>query len=324
MAARIVVVGAGIAGVVAARRLTEAGHAVVVVDKGRKPGGRMASRHIEQAVFDSGAQFITAKDPWFRGLLRDLEEEGAVAPWFSGSPDPDGSQDGHARYRGAPYQRAVCERLARDLHLRLGVTVTEVACAGGWRVSLGRERLEADAVVLTPPVPQTRALMAGVDLGPAVRAALEEVAYDPCLAAMVTLDAPIEVGNAGALRLDDEPVSWLGDNHTKGVSPVPALTIHAGPASSRAWWDDAPQDVADRLVAASRPWIGDAHAQLAALHRWRYSRPRGGGEVEGGALVSDRPAPIAFAGDGLAGGRVEGAAVSGQQAAARLLALLAS
>jgi predicted NAD/FAD-dependent oxidoreductase len=43
---RILVIGAGLAGLTAARRLQDRGHTVVVVDKGRAPGGRMATRRI--------------------------------------------------------------------------------------------------------------------------------------------------------------------------------------------------------------------------------------------------------------------------------------
>jgi predicted NAD/FAD-dependent oxidoreductase len=52
---RIVVVGAGLAGLTAARSLVAGGHDVLVLDKGRSPGGRMATRRIGGATFDHGA-----------------------------------------------------------------------------------------------------------------------------------------------------------------------------------------------------------------------------------------------------------------------------
>ena len=42
----ILIVGAGIAGLCAANDLQKAGHDVLVIDKGRGFGGRMASRRI--------------------------------------------------------------------------------------------------------------------------------------------------------------------------------------------------------------------------------------------------------------------------------------
>ncbi len=54
----VAVVGAGMAGLSAARALAEAGRQVVVVDKGRGFGGRMATRRLGTAVFYNGAQYF--------------------------------------------------------------------------------------------------------------------------------------------------------------------------------------------------------------------------------------------------------------------------
>ncbi len=46
------IVGAGMAGLTAAAELQRAGRSVLVLDKGRGVGGRMASRRIGDATFD--------------------------------------------------------------------------------------------------------------------------------------------------------------------------------------------------------------------------------------------------------------------------------
>ena len=51
----VIVVGAGISGVAAARELRDAGLPVVVLDRGRRIGGRMASRTIDGRPVDIGA-----------------------------------------------------------------------------------------------------------------------------------------------------------------------------------------------------------------------------------------------------------------------------
>ena len=56
--ADVLVVGAGMAGVTAAAELRRAGRRVLVLDKGRAVGGRLASRGVGAATFDHGAQFI--------------------------------------------------------------------------------------------------------------------------------------------------------------------------------------------------------------------------------------------------------------------------
>ncbi|NIR36133.1 MAG: FAD-dependent oxidoreductase, partial [Actinobacteria bacterium] len=52
---RTLVIGAGMAGLTAARLLTDRGADVLVVDKGRAVGGRMATRRVGDAAFDHGA-----------------------------------------------------------------------------------------------------------------------------------------------------------------------------------------------------------------------------------------------------------------------------
>ena len=63
---RIGIVGAGMAGLACAEELTRLGHAVLLFDKGRGPGGRMSTRRIQtsagEAYFDHGAQYFTVRD----------------------------------------------------------------------------------------------------------------------------------------------------------------------------------------------------------------------------------------------------------------------
>ena len=66
------IVGSGISGLVASRRLVESGFSVLVCDKGRGVGGRVASRRIEGAPFDHGAQFLTRRSAEFSNFVEDL------------------------------------------------------------------------------------------------------------------------------------------------------------------------------------------------------------------------------------------------------------
>ena len=62
---KCVVVGAGLSGLVAAQTLQQDGHEVLVLDKGRSVGGRLATRRIGNATFDHGAQFFTVRNNAF-------------------------------------------------------------------------------------------------------------------------------------------------------------------------------------------------------------------------------------------------------------------
>ena len=57
----VTVIGAGIAGLACATALAQAGLNVTLLDKGRRPGGRVATRRIDNTTFNHGAQFASAR-----------------------------------------------------------------------------------------------------------------------------------------------------------------------------------------------------------------------------------------------------------------------
>jgi predicted NAD/FAD-dependent oxidoreductase len=190
--------------------------------------------------------------------------------------------------------------------------------------------LVASGAILTPPVPQSLDLLAAGGFGAGsdrVEAtewqSLGAVAYDPCFALMLVLDRPSRVPPPGGIQFDPAaggPIAWVADNQRKGISPVPALTIHADGAFSRRYFDTTPEEVIAILIDHARPWIdGDPATAVVekSLQRWKFALPT---TIIPEPLVAVSHAPpIACCGDAFAGPRVEGAASSGL-AAGRWLA----
>ena len=52
---KIVIIGAGVSGLLCGKRLAEAGHSALILDKGRNTGGRLSTRQTDGAVFHHGA-----------------------------------------------------------------------------------------------------------------------------------------------------------------------------------------------------------------------------------------------------------------------------
>ena len=316
---RLAIVGAGLAGLTAARTL-EGDYDVVVLDKGRGVGGRMATRRVGEATIDHGAQFFTTHTVEFAAVVAGWVAAGVAQPWFAGRVGPEGlaDADGHTRYRGVPTMNAVAQHLAAGLDVRRATTVQSVAREGaGWLVSTNDGVLAADAVLLTAPVPQSLALLVvgGVELTEVDRLALESITYDPCLAVLAELDGPTRLPAPGALDPSDGPVDWVADNQCKGVSTVSAVTVHATADFSRTNWNADDATVIAALLSALE--LGAAPVPNGAqVQRWRYARP---------AIV--HPAPgleaqgqpgLVFAGDAFGGAKVEGAVLSGLAAATML------
>ncbi|XYD07858.1 NAD(P)-binding protein [Methylobacterium sp. NMS12] len=175
---RVAVLGAGIAGAAAARRLSEVGVRVRVFDKGRGVGGRMATRRVGDVQFDHGAQFMRAHGPAFAAELDRWVQRGIVAPWA-----------GSDRYVGVPGMTEPVRALLAGIPVSSATTIVRLRRERArWHVedASGTVHGPFDGVAITFPAPQVATLLeaSGVALPGVGRAA-----YAPCWSLMVATDA---------------------------------------------------------------------------------------------------------------------------------------
>lgn len=293
----IAVIGAGLAGLTCARALAGSGRAVRLFDKGRAPGGRLATRRLDVGGttlrIDHGAQYLRPRDAGFAALLA---AHGA-APW----PDED-------RFVPVPAMSALPRALAGGLEISLGHTVTALRRADDawWLDAEG----PFEAVVLTAPAPQSAALLAPV--APELAAFLARVVYAPCWTWLAAFDAPLPLPDA--LRPDAGPVGWAARNNSKpGRDAMEAWVVQASPDWSRAHLEDAP----DAIAAALREAIGAPAPRAQAAHRWRYSLVETALDRD---CLWDAGRGIGLAGDFCIAGRAEAAFLSGRALAEAMLA----
>jgi renalase len=325
MKRRVVVVGAGISGLAAARAIAlDADTDVIVFDKGRSVGGRLATRRIGAATVDHGAQFFTVRGADLSAQVATWREAGVVDVWCHGfdGDGSDGGGDGHPRYIAPAGMTALAKDLAAGLdvrcgHLVFGIRRDEHRGGVGWRVVIDDGTVHpADAVVVTCPLPQTFSLLfeAGVELP----TALFGDDYDRTIALLAVLDGPGAVpapGGVQAHRLGGTPWSFIADNHAKGVSAAPALTLHASPAWSEEHWDTDAAEVHRLLLDAARPWFGSTEVLESQVKRWRFATPR---SPWPDPCWVDPSGTLVLAGDAFAGPKIEGAYDSGLAAARAL------
>jgi predicted NAD/FAD-dependent oxidoreductase len=310
----IVVVGAGLSGLTAARSLQEKGHNVVVLDKGRGLGGRMATRRISTpdgsiAVFDHGAQFFTVRDQQFQKLVDGWITNGVVREWCRGFV----ADDGHPRYVVNSGMAALTKHIAQGLDVRTSTLVFAVkpcdADPTKWTVVIDdNSRIDCDAVVMTCPLPQSYSLT--VTTGVELPQDLLLTDYDRTIGLLAVLDGPSAVPAPGGLQNPDDVFSWIGDNQAKGISDIPAITFHANPAWSSAHWDDSLEDGLALITHAAQKYLGNAKIVASEYKKWRFATPR--------KLWPDpyfAAGTLVFAGDAFAGPKVEGAVLSGRKSA---------
>jgi len=214
----------------------------------------------------------------------------------------------------------VAKHLALGLDVLPETVLTSLRAEGSrwFAATLGGTEFEARAVVLTPPAPQSLALLdAGrVDLSPDLRARLGAIEYDRCLTVLAVLDRPSRIPPPGALAPDSGPLAWLFDNQAKGISPVPAATLQATAGFSLEHWDRDRMDTGRVLIEAASAWIGSSVREFQ-VHGWRYSRPRILDPAP--CMLTIRRPTLVLAGDAFGPGGIEGAALSGLAAAREIL-----
>ena len=308
---RVVVVGAGIAGLMAAQSLVKHGHDVVVVDKGRSPGGRLATRRIDDATLDHGAQFFTVRDPLFKSHVEKWIASGVVTEWCRGFDSATQNNDGFPRYRGVRGMTDIAKHLAIGLDVRCNTLAFSIApgTTSKWQLNIDDgSALNADALIVTCPLPQTYALLVTADIE--LPDSMMRTEYDRTICLLAVLNQSSAVVSPGGLQNPDETFSFVADNAIKGISSAVALTLHANPQFSLEHWDAPPQDVHDLLLKQAKPWIGDATVVTSQVKKWRLATPL--------TIWPDRywaNEMIVLAGDAFGGPKIEGAALSGLSAA---------
>ena len=312
----VLVVGAGISGLLAATEMQAAGLNVLVVDKGRGPGGRMSTRRgMGDTRIDHGAQFFTVRDPRWKVWVERMQTEGVVKEWFRKAPW-DSNPEGYPRFIGSDGMNAVPKFLARELDLLRSVRIHSLKrLKGVWLAeSEGGEVFKARELVLSTPLPQTWDLLETSELewlSEEARADLEAVTYEKGLATLVQLSGPSEVPAPGCLKLDQDALIWIADNQQKGISPEPALTLHASAAFAERHWDTSDAERGQLMLEAAERWLGSEVVDFTC-HRWGFTLPL---KPLKKPFYRHAALNLTLAGDAFGGPRVEGAALSGIEAA---------
>jgi len=318
------IIGAGISGLIAAQHLSHHGQSVLVIDKARGVGGRMATRRKDDAVWDHGAQYIRFHNPENFADLP-LWTEKALQPWFEQMNSPEGLHGETAtRWKCEKGMTSFPKLLAEGLPLHLSTRIATLEQHDDfWRLqSETGDQFNVKKLLITAPGPQTVALLETLsNVNTTALNRIKTIQYDPCLALLVRLKTLSSLPSPGALKLKDNPVlSWLADNQQKGISPVPSVTLHASPEWSGAQFDADEDSITQAMLDAAKPYLGEQAEFLSTqLMRWRYSQPTPvNQDDEPFCVVQNNPA-LVIAGDGLGGPNVEGAMRSGLAAAKWLL-----
>jgi predicted NAD/FAD-dependent oxidoreductase len=314
----VAVIGAGLAGLACAERLREVGHQVKLFDKGRGPGGRMATRRVSTAMgdvtFDHGAQYFTARDEGFRAQVAEWANNGLAASWPAAGPEA---------WVGTPTMNAPVRHLASRADVQWSARVEVISeQAGGWQVS-GDGIAEGgfDIVLVAVPAEQVVPLLAKP--APDMANAAGAVPSLPCWAVMAAFAETLPI-TSDVLRDVNQSsrgiIAWAARNSTKpGRSGPESWVIQASPAWSQTHLEEGPDAILPQILPVFAELCGKALPipLVASAHRWRYAQTERAA-LSTGALW-DATRRLGVCGDWLLGPRVECAWLSGRRLAEQVI-----
>lgn len=300
----IAVIGAGIAGLVCARTLVQAGHAVTVFERNDHVGGRMATRESPFGGFDHGAQYFTVRDarleralqtvpglckPWSANVVRVLDPQGRSVAALQPSAEP--------HWVATPGMDALAQQWARPLQqagaLRLSTRITRlertVHGKPAWTLhGVGPDRDGEherhafggfDAVVLAMPARPAQSLLEDSDCADDWVRRIDAVQVAPCWVLMLAFPQAMQPGLStlgpqwNAARSTHHRIAWLARESSKPLrGPIERWTVQASGHWSREHLQDTPERVMAKLLRAFSEITGiRAQPSHAQVHCWRHA-----------------------------------------------------
>lgn len=328
----VLVVGAGLAGLICAKQLQQAGLKVVILEKSRGVGGRVATRRLYDTCIDRGLPFLEIQGEQTQQLIEQLLECNILQLWTGNVYELHSQNDWQLspstnRYIVPDGINAIAKFLATDLEIWREYLVKKIISneEGMWLLesdpsSNYPNAVTAKAVVVAIPAPQALTLLESSQL----RDSLAAVQYDPCITVTAGYDRD-RLANLQNLQPSWQAVKCIynpdlrmaiWDSSKREQSQQLILVIHSTAQFAQNYLDvddlqAAGEVLCNRAAEFLLPWLNTP--QWCQVHRWRYAFPRL--PLGRPCLTEIAPLPIVCCGDWCEGNLVEGALTSGLAAA---------
>jgi predicted NAD/FAD-dependent oxidoreductase len=320
---QVAVIGAGVAGLSAARKLYDHGVATVLFEAGRRPGGRLCTQIQHDRQFDHGAQYLTPHSRRSAVLFSKWRKDGWIRPWSVLALElPERKKiDTSSWHVAVPCQGSLADRLAAGLDCRTKVTITGVEGELGQRylTTITEQRLGPFEIVLCAlPAEPAYAML---EPFPELASLARQVQTRPCLATMVLFEEEVMV-DFEAAYLSKSELAWVCRDASKPERPEEECwVLHATEEWSRKNLNTPVEKVASLMLSA---FAALCPVELPPIsycrsHRWRHALADA---PLGLPFCYDDQLKIGVAGDWCSASNVDGAYWSGTDLAGAVLKTL--
>jgi renalase len=263
----MIIVGAGMCGATIANRFLEQGMNVIVLEKSKGVGGRVATRRTENAKFDHGAQFY----PLIESIQKYHDhwaEQELVHRWFE--------RDGTACIVATEGLSSLAKDLLKKIDVRLEHAVNRIEKThDGWKVNCENQpTIVAKNIVFTAPLPQSLEILKAS--GISFSNELSQITYTQALVGLFENSGPNDFGRH-FLDYSDElganGIYTISNQKSKGVSKIPSWTVTMNPQFSSEFYHENDATLLSKMLDSLRTLASNFQYTQFELKRWRYAAP---------------------------------------------------
>ncbi len=330
----VCVIGAGIAGIVCAKELENQGLKVVILDKSRGVGGRVATRRLHNTQVNHGAPYLEVQGKFTQELIIELLEHQIIQPWPGTMYELDSLGElkllpTAERYIADEGMTAIPKYMAKGLDIRFSCLVTTVkpTLKQTWQVISTDLVIEAKALIIAIPAPQIVGILEASsipDLPVDYLNQLRAIQFEPDLTVMAGYSNSFSNLTWQTFKVtaktDLARISLQSSLIEGSLQTV--LVLHSTSALAKTYLDtdySALRRAGESLLQTATELLSIplSSPNWLEIQRWRYAFPA----VPLGTpyLETTCPLPLICCGDWSGNNLLESALYSGNQAAKKLL-----
>lgn len=256
------IVGAGISGLDIGWKLDTSNASVLILEKSKSCGGRMATRRLNESKFDHGAQFIK----------RTKISDALIEFWTSRNilkrfPVPDFDS-----YFGLGGMTRLTKEISQNLNVKYNSKVITLKnTPHGWRLTLDNgDSILSKNIILSCPLPQSLELLKNSDIP--FDPKLQDIHYAKSIVSLISLQQPLKEHLTFVENFDSDIYS-ICSQKGKGLSIDHNYTI----VMTEKWSEDhfglSDDEIKQTSIVLFKTKFGSTDISDFQIKKWRYCQP---------------------------------------------------